>query len=166
MATQCVAQFEQFAWSLTSEAIGQALRKRYAVRTDLPPKLLALVRKLAAVEDKRHFCTPVRTLDAVEGNYLLRYVSPVGPRSVGPSDTDWLLPREARARKGGCNEHSHNRCHYRRRVHGWQCTLEHEQSLQERLSRMVRSDVHHRTTPRKNSASYLILLANPARTKR
>ncbi len=91
MATRCAAQFEPFAWSLTREAIGQALRKRYAVTTELPPKLLALVRKLAAVEDKQQLRTPVSILDAVEGNYLLRYVSPVEPRSVGPSDTDWPL---------------------------------------------------------------------------
>jgi hypothetical protein len=92
MATQCVAQSEPIAWSLTREAIGQALRKRYAVTTELPPKLLALVRKLAAVEGKRQFRTLViGMLDAVEGNYLLRYVSPVEPRSVGPSNTDWPL---------------------------------------------------------------------------
>ena len=91
MATQCAAQFEPFAWSLTREAIGQALRKPYAVTTELPPELLALVRKLAAARDERQFCTPVRILDALEGNYLLRYVSPVEPRSVGPSDTDWPL---------------------------------------------------------------------------
>jgi hypothetical protein len=47
MATQC-AQFEPFAWSLAREAIGQALRKRYALPTTLPPKLLALVRNLGA----------------------------------------------------------------------------------------------------------------------
>ena len=91
MATQCAAQFEPFAWSLTRGAIGQALRKRYAVTTELPPELLALVRKLAAARDRRQFRTPVRILDALEGNYLLRYVSPVEPRSVGPSNTDWAL---------------------------------------------------------------------------
>lgn len=89
MATQC-AQFEPFAWSLTKEAIGQALRKRYAVTTELPPKLLALARKLAAVEGGYQLRTPVSTLDAIEGNYLLRYATPVEPRSVGPSE-DWSL---------------------------------------------------------------------------
>jgi len=89
MATQC-AQFEPFAWSLTREAVGQALRKRYAVPTELPPKLLALVRKLAAVEGKHRLRTPGSRLDAIEGNYLLRYATPVEPRSVGPSD-DWFL---------------------------------------------------------------------------
>jgi hypothetical protein len=29
-------------------------------------------------------------LDAIEGNYLLRYATPVEPRSVGPSD-DWFV---------------------------------------------------------------------------
>ena len=90
MATQCAAQFEPFAWSLTREAIGQALRKRYAVTTELPPELLALVRKLGAVEGKRRLRTPASRLDAIEGNYLLRYATPVEPRSVGPSD-DWFL---------------------------------------------------------------------------
>jgi hypothetical protein len=76
MATQCAAQFEPFAWSLTREAIGQALRN-YAVTTELSPELLTLVRKLAAARGKRQFRTPVRMLDALEGNYLLRYASPV-----------------------------------------------------------------------------------------
>ena len=88
MATQS-AQFEPFAWSLPREAIGQGLRKRHAVTT-LPPKLLALVRKLAAVEGKRRLRTPASRLDAIEGNYLLRYATPVEPRSVGPSD-DWFF---------------------------------------------------------------------------
>jgi hypothetical protein len=56
MATQC-AQFEPFAWSLAREAIGLTLRKRYAVPTELPPKLLALVRKLAVVEGKHRSLT-------------------------------------------------------------------------------------------------------------
>jgi hypothetical protein len=89
MATHC-AQFEPFAWSLAREAIGQALRERYAVPTELPPKLLALVRKLAAVEGEHPLRTPASRLDAIEGNYLLRYATPVEPRSVGPSD-DWSL---------------------------------------------------------------------------
>ncbi len=89
MATQC-AQFEPFGWSLTREAVGQALRKRYAVSTELPPKLLALVRKLAAVEGKHRLRAPASRLDAIEGKYLLRYATPVEPRSVGPSD-DWFL---------------------------------------------------------------------------
>jgi hypothetical protein len=89
MATQC-AQFEPSAWSLAREAIGQALRKRYALPTELPPKLLALARKLADVEGKHRLRTPASRLDAIEGNYLLRYAAPVEPRSVGPSD-DWFV---------------------------------------------------------------------------
>jgi hypothetical protein len=89
MATQS-AQFEPVAWLLAREAIGQAFRKRYAVPTELSPKLLALVGKLAAVEGKHRLRTPASRLDAIEGNYLLRYATPVGPRSVGPSD-DWFL---------------------------------------------------------------------------
>jgi hypothetical protein len=89
MATQC-AQFEPFAWSLAREAIGQALRKRYAVPTELPPKLLALVRKLGAVEGKHRLRAPASRLDAIEGNYLLRLATPVEPRSVGPSG-NWFL---------------------------------------------------------------------------
>ena len=51
------AAYEPFAWWLTRERIGQDLRERYAVPQEVPPRLLALVRKLA---------------DAVEGNQLLR----------------------------------------------------------------------------------------------
>jgi len=90
MATQC-AQFEPFAWSLAREAIGQALRKRYAVTTDLPPKLLALVRKLTAVEGKQQLRTRISRLDAIEGNYLLRYATPIEPRGAGPRDDDWSV---------------------------------------------------------------------------
>ena len=57
------------------EQIGQDLRKRYQVLKDLPPKLQALVRKL----------------DAIEGNYLLRYAPPLERRNVGESD--WLPPK-------------------------------------------------------------------------
>jgi hypothetical protein len=89
MATQC-AQFEPFAWSLAREAIGLTLRKRYAVPTELPPKLLALVRKLAVVEGKHRLRTPASRLDVIEGNCLLRYATPVDPRIVGLSD-DWSL---------------------------------------------------------------------------
>jgi hypothetical protein len=89
MATQC-AKFEPFAWSLAREAFGLALLKRYALPTELPPKLLALVRKLAAVEGKHRLRTPARGLDAIEGNYLLRYATPLEPRSVGPSDDLFL----------------------------------------------------------------------------
>jgi hypothetical protein len=89
MAKQNV-QFEPDAWSLAREAIGLTLRKRYAVPTELPPKLLALVRKLAVVEGKHRLRTPASRLDVIEGNCLLRYATPVEPRIVGPSD-DWSL---------------------------------------------------------------------------
>jgi hypothetical protein len=88
MATQR-AQFEPFAWSLAREAIGQALRKRYALPAELPPKLVALVRK-SAVEGKHRLRTPASRLDVIEGNCLLRYATPADPRIVGLSD-DWLL---------------------------------------------------------------------------
>ena len=43
-------EYEPFAWWLTREGIGQDLRERYAVAQELPPRLLALFRKLDAVE--------------------------------------------------------------------------------------------------------------------
>jgi len=43
-------EYEPFAWWLTRERIGQDLRERYAVAQELPPRLLALVRKIDAVE--------------------------------------------------------------------------------------------------------------------
>ena len=43
-------EYEPFAWWLTRERIGQDLRERYAVAQELPPRLLALVRELDAVE--------------------------------------------------------------------------------------------------------------------
>jgi hypothetical protein len=48
--------YEASAWGSTRERIGWSLRERYRVSKELPPSLLALVRKL----------------DAVEGNLLLR----------------------------------------------------------------------------------------------
>jgi hypothetical protein len=90
MATQC-AQFEPVAWWWARNQIGRDLRELYEVSKELSPKLLALVRKLDAVEDnqlsKRSL---IGKLDAIEGNYLLRYAPPAEPRSVGPSD-DWSL---------------------------------------------------------------------------
>ena len=53
--------YEPFAWWLAREQIGQRLRERYAVAQELPPRLLALVRKL----------------DAVEGNQLSEELSPL-----------------------------------------------------------------------------------------
>jgi hypothetical protein len=74
-------------WWFTREEIGRGLRERYQVPKELSPKLLELVRKLDAVSSSR---TLVSKLDAIEGNYLLRYAPPVEPRSVGPSD-DWSV---------------------------------------------------------------------------
>jgi hypothetical protein len=51
MAKECAQyEYEPFVWWLTREQIGRDLRERYAVAQELPPRLLALVRKLDAVE--------------------------------------------------------------------------------------------------------------------
>jgi len=91
MAAAC-AQFEPVAWWWTRNRIGQDLKELYEVPTELPPKLLALVRKLAAVESNQsaRSRTLLKKLDAIEGNYLSRYAPPIEPRSVGPSD-EWPL---------------------------------------------------------------------------
>jgi len=62
--------YEEFSWWFVGERIGQGLREYYEVPRELPPKLLALVRKLAAVEDKHRLRRPVSILDAIEGKYL------------------------------------------------------------------------------------------------
>jgi hypothetical protein len=78
-------------WWFTREEIGRGLRERYQVPTELPPKLLALVRKLAAVEGSSpRSRTLVGKLDAIEGKCLSRYAPAAEPRRVGPSD-DWPL---------------------------------------------------------------------------
>jgi hypothetical protein len=71
------AQYEPFAWWLIRERVGQDLRERYdPVSKELPPRLLALVKKLGAIENDRlaQETSPslLRKLDAVEGNQLLR----------------------------------------------------------------------------------------------
>jgi hypothetical protein len=74
------AEYEPFTWWLTRERIGQDLRERYAAALEVPPRLLALVRKLGdAVEGDqfREELSPATAsllskLDAVEGNQLLR----------------------------------------------------------------------------------------------
>jgi hypothetical protein len=83
--------YEELTWWFVRERIGEGLREYYEVPRELPPKLLALVRKLAAAENKHRLRTPISILDAIEGNYLLRHVSAVAPRSVSPSDTDCFL---------------------------------------------------------------------------
>ena len=78
-------------WSFVTEQIGQGLRDHYEVPKELPLKLLALVRKLQAIESKSPSArTLVGTLDAIEGNYLKRCAPSVEPRSVSASD-DWPL---------------------------------------------------------------------------
>ena len=83
---------EGLTWSFVRERIGQELRERYGVPQELPPKLLAAIRKLDAIESKssRRARRLIGTLDAIEGNYLKRYASPADPRSVDPFD-DWPL---------------------------------------------------------------------------
>ena len=78
-------------WWFTREEIGRGLRELYEVPTELPPKLLALVRKLNAVEGNQlSRRSLIGKLDAIEGNHLLRHAPPLEPRCVGLSD-DWLL---------------------------------------------------------------------------
>ena len=45
-------EYEPFAWWLARERIGQVLRERYSVDQELPPHLLALVKKLGEAEGK------------------------------------------------------------------------------------------------------------------
>ena len=83
--------YERLTLRLVRERIGHCLRERYQVPKELPAKLLALVRKLEAIEGKSpRTRTLIGTLDAIEGNHLKRRAPPVEPRSVGPSD-DWPL---------------------------------------------------------------------------
>ena len=82
--------YEGPTWRLVREQIGHGLRERYQVSKELPAKLLALIRKLDAIESKSPPRTLIGTLDAIEGDYLKRYAPPVDPRSVGSSD-DWPL---------------------------------------------------------------------------
>jgi hypothetical protein len=82
--------YERLTLRLVSEWIGHCLRERYQISKELPPKLLALIRKLEAIENKSlRGRSLVEKFDAIEGNYLLRHAPPLEPRSVGLSD-DWL----------------------------------------------------------------------------
>jgi hypothetical protein len=45
-----VTEFEPVAWWWTRNQIGRSLRERYEAPTELPSQLLALVRKLDAVQ--------------------------------------------------------------------------------------------------------------------
>jgi len=61
-------------WSSVTERIGQDLREWYPVPKELPAKMVALVRKLDAIENKFPGArTLIGTLDAIEGNQLLRH---------------------------------------------------------------------------------------------
>ena len=83
--------YEGLTWSFVKEQIGQGLRERYELPTELSSKLLALIRKLEAAENKSSSPrTLIRTLDAVEGYYLRRYAPPVEPRCISAGD-DWPL---------------------------------------------------------------------------
>lgn len=80
-----------FTWSSVRELIGQGLRERYPVPNELPAKLLVLIRKLQAIENKSpRPRTLIGTLDAVEGYYLKRYAPPLEPRCISAGD-DWPL---------------------------------------------------------------------------
>ncbi len=90
MATQC-AQFEPVAWWWTRNQIGRDLRELYEVPKELPPKLLALVSKVAVENNQSpRSRTLLKKLDAIEGKCLSRIVPPAEPRSVGTGD-DWSL---------------------------------------------------------------------------
>jgi hypothetical protein len=83
--------FERLTLRLVRERIGHCLRERYQIPKELPPKLLALIKKLDTIENKSPRArTLVGTLDAIEGNYLKHYAPAVDPRSVASSD-DWPL---------------------------------------------------------------------------
>src|SRR5262249_7186318 len=83
--------YEGLTWWLVRDRIGQGISNGYEVRKELPAKLLALVRKLEAIESKSPRARKLMgTLDAIEGNYLKRCAPPVEPRRVGESD-DWPL---------------------------------------------------------------------------
>jgi len=73
------AQYGASAWVLTKETIGAELRDRYKPSTELPPRLLALVRQLRGLEYgalPKELPAPsftlVEKLDAVEGDQLLK----------------------------------------------------------------------------------------------
>jgi len=88
---EAVSFYERLTCQHVRERIGHCLRERYQLPTDLPPKLLALIRKLEAIENKSpRTRTLIGTLDAIEGNYLKGHAPPVEPRSVGPRN-DWPL---------------------------------------------------------------------------
>jgi hypothetical protein len=83
--------YERLTLRLVRERIGHCLRERFQVPKEFPAKLLALIRKLEAIEGKSpRTRTLIGTFDAIEGNYLKRCAPSVEPRSVSASD-DWPL---------------------------------------------------------------------------
>jgi hypothetical protein len=92
MATQC-AQFEPVAWWWARNKIGRDLRELYEVPKELPPKLLALVSKLDAVESNQspRSRTLLKKLDASKASACHALRPPAEPRSVGRDDDDWSL---------------------------------------------------------------------------
>ena len=44
--------YERLTWRFVRERVGHCLRERYESSTELPAKLLALIRKLEAIENK------------------------------------------------------------------------------------------------------------------
>jgi len=75
--------YEQPTWWFTKEEIGRGLRERYQVPNELPPKLLAVVRKLAAAESNQSPRSRrlISKLDAIEGNYLSRARNRLNPEA-------------------------------------------------------------------------------------
>ena len=89
------AHYGAAAWVLTREALGEELRSRYQPSTELPPRLLALLRQLTGLECgllpkefPRALLALVLKLDALEGDRLFRQCSerlrelPKMPRSA------------------------------------------------------------------------------------
>jgi hypothetical protein len=61
--------YEPYARWLAREQIGPCMRKRYPV-SQLPPRLLTLVRKLEAAQGNQLSQAPVGELDATEDSHL------------------------------------------------------------------------------------------------
>src|SRR5215469_8003059 len=79
-------------WWFVMARIGQDLRERYQAPKELPAKLLALIKKLDAIESKSPRArTLIGTLDAMEGNYLKRCAPSVDPRSVGSMNSSLFV---------------------------------------------------------------------------
>lgn len=96
------AQYGAPAWLLTSELIGQELRTLYELPTELPPRLYTLARQLVTIDTgvpsnelPPSLLALVRRLDAVGGNLLLRRMHQAPavrglPDSLPPAEPAWL----------------------------------------------------------------------------